>query len=216
MSEDQEKNITVVAREGSSVLLNIGTQTLNIDCHRPVNLSKMFSKDVLDCCVSLSTHLREGNLVYYKKGSKLPKDSNKVQIKSLRRVEAKHIEAQFEQSEKDANRTHIEMKTRTDITNETRKLIQDQVETNKKQLFQQNQKLVRKVKQTVDKIDTPMEQPKKATSPDGLLMKVSMDVSPEAFAEKMAAAKEKNEAVEQANEASAKAEIAKRDAEQEN
>ena len=215
MSEDQEKNIVVVASEGSSVLLNIGTQTLDIDCHQPVNLSKMFPKDVLDCCASLSTHLREGNLVYYEKGSELPKDSNKVQIKPLRRVEAKHIGAQFEQSEKDANRTHIEIKTRTDITNETRKLIQGQVEANKKQLFQQNQKLVKKVKQTVDKIDTPMEQPK-ATSPDGLLMKVSMDVSPEAFAEKMIAAKEKNEAVEQANEASAEAEIAKRDAEQEN
>lgn len=215
MSEDQEKNIIVVAREGFSVLLNIGTQTLDIDCHQPVNLSKMFPKDVLDCCASLSTHLREGNLVYYEKGSKLPKDFNKVQIKPLLRVEAKHIEAQFKQSEKDASRTHIEMKTRTDITNETCKLIQDQVEVNKKQLFQQNQKLVKKVKQTVDKIDAPMEQPK-VTSPDGLLMKVSMDVSPEAFAEKMAAAKEKNEAVEQANEVSAEAEIAKRDAEQEN
>ncbi len=212
MSEHQEKSIVVVACKGSSVLLNIGTQTLDINCHQPVNLSKMFTKDVLDCCASLSTHLREGNLVYYEEGAELSKDSNKVQIKSLQRVEAKHISAQFEQSEKDSNRTHIEIKTRTDITDETRKLIQDQVETNKKQLFQQNQKLVKKVKQTVDKIDTPIERPK-ATTPNESLMKVSMDVSPEAFAKKMAAAKEKKEAVEQANEANAEAEIVKRDAE---
>lgn len=215
MSEDQEKDIVVVAREGDSVLLNVGTQTLDINCYQPVNLSKMFPKDVLDCCASLSTHLREGNLIYYEKGSELPKDSNKVQIKPLQRVEAKHIGAQFEQSEKDANRTHIEIKTRTDITGETRKLIQDQVETNKKQLFQQNQKLVKKVKQTVHEIDVPMKQPE-VTTPNKLLMKVSMDVSPEAFAEKMAATKKEIDAAEQINEASAEAEIARHDTEQEN
>lgn len=215
MSEDQEKNIIVVARKGDSVLLNVGTQTLDINCYQPVNLSKMFPKDVLDCCASLSTHLREGNLVYYEKGSELPKDSNKVQIKPLRQVEAKHIDAQFEQSEKDVNRTHIEIKTRTDITDETRKLIQDQVETNKKQLFQQNQKLVKKVKQTVHEIDVPMKQPE-VTTPNKLLMKVSMDVSPEIFAEKMADSKKKIETAEQVDEASAEAEIVKHDAEQEN
>ena len=221
MAEHQEKSIVVVACKGSSVLLNIGTQTLDIDCYQPINLSKMFPKDVLDRCASLSAHLREGNLVYYEEGSELPKDSNKVSIKSLQQVEATHISAQFEQSERDTNRTHSEIKTRADITDETRKLIQDQVEANKKPLFQQNQKLVKKVKQTVHEIDAPMEQPK-ATIPSKSLLKVSMDVSPEAFAKKMATAKEKIEATEQANEtsadaeASAEVEIARRAAEQTN
>ena len=55
--KEKNSDIIVVAREGYQALLNVGQNVLEINCYKAINLSKMFSEDILknveDFCVKL-------------------------------------------------------------------------------------------------------------------------------------------------------------------
>ena len=214
MSEQEKKDIIVVAREGYSVLLEIDKQMFDINCHEAVNLSKMFPADVLERCSSLSTHLKDGNLVFFEEGTELLEDTTaSVEIKPLRKETAEHITSQYDQTERDAHRTNMELETRANITEETRKLIQAQVQEGKEKILQTDKKLIRTVDmaQTADEVVSPTKERRDAMTSEELTMRVSMDVSPETFAEKQAAISARLEAAAEESETRAEKEIAKQD-----
>lgn len=212
MSEQEKKDIIVVAREGYSVLLEIDKQMFDINCHKAVNLSKMFPVDVLERCSSLSAHLKEGNLILFEEGTELPKDVvASVKIKLLREETAEHITSQYDQTEKDASRTNMELETRANITEETRKLIQSQVQVGKEKILQTDKKLTKTIEMaqnTTDEVVSSTKDRQDAMTSEELTMKVSMDVSPEQFAAKQVAARASLEATAKENEARAEKEIA--------
>lgn len=216
MSEQVKKDIIVVAREGYAVLLEVDGRMFDIDCHEAVNLSNMFSVDVLERCSSLSTHLKDGNLVLFEDGTELSKDATaSVEIKPLREETTQHITSQYDQVERDVNRTNIELETRANITEETRKHIQEQVQASKKEILQPDEKLLKKTikaVQTTNEVASPPKERQNAMTVKELTMKVSMDISPEEFAKKQKASKNKLEAAEEADETRAEKEIAKQDA----
>ena len=205
---DQVKNdIIVVAREGYSVLLNIDGRTLDIDCHEAVNLSSMFTADVLERSSSLSTHLDDGNLVYCDKDIKLSKDTTAIKkITLLRPEKAQHIVSQYTQAERDVSRTNMELETRANITAETRKQIQDQVQVSKKEILQADQKFVNTI-QTVNETTTVPKERQNAMTADELQMKVTMDIDPEEFTKKQADAKVAFDASDAKDEERAETEI---------
>jgi hypothetical protein len=216
MLEQEKKDIIVVAREGYSVLLEIDKQIFDINCHEAVNLSKMFPVDVLDRCSSLSAHLKDGNLVFFEDGIELSKDAvAPVKIKPLREETAEHIMSQYDQTERDAHRTNMELETRANITAETRKHIQEQVQEGREKVLQETKKLTKVVdmaQTTADGVVSPTKERQDAMTSKELTLKVSMDVSPETFAAKQAATSAKLEAAAEENEARAEKEIAKQDA----
>lgn len=210
-----KKDVIVVAREGYSVLLDIDGRTLDISCHDAINLSSIFSADIIDRCSSLATHLRDGNLIFFKKGTELSKDTvASTEIKPLREEAEQHITSQYEQAAKDARRTDVEIKTRANITAETSKHIQKQVQEGKKEILQVDQKL-EKVVNTVRNIDDLPKERQNAMTPVELSMKVSMDVSPEMFDKKQAAFSEKLVASEEADNIRAEKEIAEQESNEE-
>ena len=212
MSDKVKKDIIVVAREGYSVLLEVDERTFDIDCHEPVNLSNIFPEDTLKKCSSLSTHLKDGNLVLFKAGTKLSKDVTvSAEIKPLREEKVQHITAQYEQTERDVNRTNIELETRSNITEETRKHIQEQVQAGKKEILNTDKKFLQKTVQTTKEAITPPKARQNAMTVEELTMKVSMDVSPEEFTKKQAVSKENLEAAGDADEVRAEKEIAKQE-----
>lgn len=212
MSDQVKSDVIVVAREGYTVLLEIGGRTFDIDCHEAINLSSIFPADVLERCSSLSTHLRLGNLVYFKEGTKLSEDvTATVEIKPLREETAQHITSQIDQAEKDVNRTNMELKTRADITEATRKHIQKQVQESKKEILDTDQKILKKTVQTVDEAVAPIAERKHAMTPKELTMKVTMDVSTEDFAKRQKALKVEHDAADEADEARAENEINKQE-----
>lgn len=215
MSDQVKKDVVVVAREGYSVLLEIDGRMLDIDCHETINLSNIFPPEIIDRCASLSAHLKDGNLVLFEKGiTKLSEDATaSVEIAPLREETAEHITSQYDQAERDSDRTNIELETRANITDNTRKHIQEQVQAGKKKILQTDQKLMAKAKvvQTANEVASQPKERQNAMTSDELTMKVSMDISPEAFAKKQAASKEKLEANEDADETRAEQEIAKQD-----
>lgn len=211
MSEQVKKDVIVIAREGYSVLLEVDGQIFDIDCYESVNLSNMFSVDVLERCSSLSTHLKDGNLIFFEEGGKLPQNAAApVKIKTLREEATEHITAQYKQAEKDSSRTNMELETRADITDATRAYIQKQIQDNKKQILQKDKKLLSKVNP-----DTQPKERRDAMTPEELTMKVSMDVSPDTFTQKQTESTEKLEASINADEDRAEEEIAKQNSEQE-
>lgn len=203
------KEIIVVAKEGYSVLLNINGQTLDIDSYCPVNLSKIFSERVIEQSTSLAAHLREGHLIYYE-GQELPENSNESSVNKLRQSEAKHIEVQFKQAARDATRTHMELETRTDLNEATRKRIQEQVQKGKDEILQTDQQ----VEQAVHDVNVPVES-QTAMTPDELSLKVSMDVNPDTFKQKQETSKKLLDANEEAGETRAEQEIAKQESDEE-
>lgn len=219
MSEQVKKDIVVVAREGYSVLLEIDGRIFDINCHEAVNLSKMFSMDVLERCSSLSTHLNDGNLILFEEGADLSKDATvSVQITPLREETAQHITSQYEQAERDSDRTNIELETRANITETTRKQIQAQVQAGKAKILQTDKKLLAntaKAVQTTNELASPPKNRQNAMTSEELGMKVSMDISPEKFAKKQAETRDRLNAAVDADETRAETEIAKQDAEQE-
>lgn len=215
MSEQVKKDIIVVAREGYSVLLEVDGRMFDIDCYESVNLSNIFPADVLERCSSLSTHLKDGNLILFEEGTKLSKDATaSVEIKPLREEAAQHIILQYDQTERDVSRANMELETRANITEGTRKHIQEQVQAGKEEILQIDKKFLKntvKAVQTTNEVATPPKARQDAMTPKELTMKVSMDVSPEEFTKKQAVSKEKFEATEEADEARAEKEIAKQE-----
>lgn len=215
MSIRVKKDVIVVAREGYSVLLDVDSRMFDIDCHKAINLSDMFSADILDRCASLSAHLKDGNLVLFDGSTELSEDiTASATITPLREETAEHITAQYQQAERDSNRTNMELVTRANITEDMRKHIQAQVQAGKDKILQADQKLLAKAKavQTSNAVDTRPKDRQTAMTPAELTMKVSMDISPKAFAEKQAASKRKLEDADEADESRAEQEIAKQDA----
>lgn len=215
MLEQEKKDIIVVAREGYSVLLEIDGRMFDINCHEAVNLSKIFSADVLEKCSSLDTHLKNGNLIFFEQGDTLPEGTTSVKIEPLHERSAEHIISQYNQAERDAKRTNIEMETRANITEDTREYLQAQVQKSKEEILQTDKKLLTKTvktTQTADGVVSPVKKRQDTMTPEELTMEVSMDVSPEVFAEKQAAFGAKRVATKEENEARAKEEIAKQGA----
>ena len=216
MLEQEKKDIIVVAREGYSVLLEIDKQMFDINCHEAVNLSKMFSVDVLERCSSLAAHLKDGNLVFFGEGDDLSANVvAPVKIKPLREETAEHIMSQYDQAEKDASRVNMELETRANITAETRKHIQSQVQEGREKILQETKKLTKIIdmtQTTADGVVSPVKERQDAMTSKELMLKVSMDVSPETFAEKQAAISARLEAAAEESETRAEKEIAKQDA----
>ena len=216
MSDTVKKEVIVVAREGYAVLLDIAGQTFDIDCHVPINLSSMFSAEVLDTCASLSSHLRDGNLVCVDSDARLSEDTNTVpKINLLREETAQHITSQYEQSERDVCRTNTELETRANITAATRKHIHDQVQQSKEQLLQADKKLLKKAVPTPADTEIVPKERQSAMAPNELTMKVSMDVDPATFTASQEAAKVRRESAEDADEFLAGKEIAAQELKQE-
>jgi hypothetical protein len=193
MSDQEQKDIIVVARTGYSVLLEVDGRMLSIDCYSPVNLSNIFSADILEKCSSLSAHLKDGNLIFFEDGvTGLSKDvTAPVKIKSLREETAQHILSQYDQAERDAKRTNIELETRANIEDNTRKYIQEQVQENKEAILRRDRKFLVKTAQTADDIDAFSAARQNAMTMEELSMKISMDVTQEEFVRKQVEAKEK-------------------------
>lgn len=213
MSEQVKKDIIVVARKGYSVLLEVDGRMFDIDCYEPVNLSNIFPADILERCSSLSTHLKDGNLILFEEDTKLPQNAvAPAGIKPLREETAEHITAQYTQSERDSNRTNVELETRAGITDETREYIQDQVQANKTLILQKDKKLLSKINPKDSDIQPKERQ--HAMTPEELTMKVSMDVNPDTFAQKQVESTEKLDASINADEDRAEEEIAKQNSEQ--
>lgn len=210
MSEQVKKDVIVVAREGYSVLLEIDNRIFDIDCHKAINLSNIFSEDVLEKCSSLSTHLKDGNLILFKEDIKLSKDvTASAVIKPLREETAEHITSQYDQAERDVKRTNMELETRANITEETRKHIQEQVQIGKEKILQTDRKLLmKKVNRTTNEVVDPPKNSQRAMTAEELTLNVSMDVSPEEFARTQAISKNKLAATENADEKRAEKEIA--------
>ncbi len=187
-NQDQNQvksDIIVVAKEGYSVLLEIDGRMLDIDCHESVNLSEIFSVDILEKCSSLSTHLKDGNLIILKEDTELFVDTTAVKIEPLREETALHITSQYTQAEKDVNRTNIELETRANITENTCKHIQERVQASKEAILKTDQKiLTKKTAQTTDDIDKTPVIRKNSMTPKELALTVTMDISASEFADK--------------------------------
>jgi len=211
---ETQKDIIVVAREGYTVLLNINEQTLDIDCYNPVNLSKMFSGDAIERCTSLEMHLQEGNLIYYE-NQELPKNPDKARVDVLRQANAKHIQAQYDQTARNVVRTDMELETQTNIDDAMRVGIQEQVQAGKAKILQTGQKRAQRAEQSVREVDVPLEK-RNAMTPDELNLKVSMDVSPDEFMQKQKALKKKFDDNVNADEIRAEKEIISQEDNEEN
>jgi len=218
MVEQEEKKIEdviVVAQEGHQVLLDIDGRTLSIDCHESVNLSDMFLPEVIDRCSSLATSLKVGHLVKCSEDDKLTVDTvSPSTIQTLRPETASHIAAQYTQAERDVKRTNMEIQTRSNITAETRRLIEEQVQVSKDEIHRVDHKFSKKddaaakVEREMDSV--PMGR-QDAMSVSELSMNVSMDVPADEFNERQQEAKLKLDAAEDADEARAGAEIAQQE-----
>ena len=215
MEEQVKKDIIVVARKGYSALLNVDGRMFDVDCHEAINLSNIFSADVLERCSSLSTHLASGNLVYFEQGTVLSKDvTASVEIKPLREEAAQHIISQYDQAERDVKRTNMELETRANISEETRNHIQERVQEGKKEILQTDRKFLTKTikaVQTTNEVVSPPKDRQNAMTVNELTMKVSMDISPAEFAKKQAASKDKLISGEEADEERAEQEIAEQE-----
>jgi len=218
MSEQDQNqvksDIIVTAREGYSVLLEIDGRMFDIDCHESINLSEIFSADILEKCSSLNTHLKDGNLITLKEVIKLSVDvTAAAEIKPLREETAQHITSQYDQAEKDVNRTNIELETRANITKNTREHIQERVQASKKDILATDQKILVKTVQTTNNVDATPTERKNAMTAEELTLGVTMDISASEFADKQAKSKAKLDASEIADETRAQNEIDEQNAE---
>jgi len=211
MPKRMKKDIVVIAQKGYSVLLKVDGKMLDIDCYTPVNLSNIFSVDVLEKCASLSTHLQDGNLIYFDEGTELLEDINApVKIKPLKEEAAQHIIAHYDKVEKDSNQLDLGIKTNTDITDDTRECIQERVKISKEKILQPDKKFLKRAVATVrtsDETGAPSADRQNAMTAKELTMKVSMDVSPETFKQKQHMLKKSLEDNTSVDEARAKQEI---------
>jgi len=209
MLDQEKKDLIVIARKGYAVLLQIDGKTYDIDSYTPVNLSNMYSAETLEKSQSLAAHLKAGNLVFFEKGTKLSKDPTAIsKIKPLREERAEHITAQYDQAARDSNRTNIELETRANITKETSDYIQEQVKAERDALMNKRKEHIERVVSSMKTTENKMAQRQNAMTPNELMMKVSMDVTPEKFAEKQAISKKNREQAEVADEVRAENEIA--------
>ena len=210
------EDVIVVAQDGYSVLLDIDKDTLAINCHESVNLSNRYTAEVILKCSSLATHLKAGNLVRCTEDAEFSVDAAApVTVPQLKLESASHILSQYDQASRDSTRTHTELETQANITAATRKNIQEQVNSSRLAIQATDNKFLNK-RTAAAKVEAEMDvTPKmRETSMDSseLLLKVSMDISPEAFTEKQQQDRERLEAAEDANEAVAQKEIAKQEA----
>lgn len=220
MSAQEKKDIVVIARKGYTVLLDVAGRTLDINSYNAVNLSNMFSADILEHCASLSAHLDAGNLIPFNGGIKLSEDTNTpAEVKPLRTETAQHITAQYDQTERDVNRTDMELETRANITDNTREHIQDQVQAGKEKILQTDRKFLKRQavqtsNDTTNDNTATVKNKQKSMTVDELHMAVSMDIKPEEFAKRQAELKRKFDEDEEANEMRAEKEIARQDIEE--
>lgn len=213
-AQEKIKDVIVVAREGYSVLLDIDGDTLSITCHESINLSKRYITDIISRCASLEAHLKEGNLVRCDDAAEFSVDiTAPTTIPQLHLESASHILSQYDQASRDSTRTHTELETQANITADTRKIIQEQVNESKRAIQATDNKFLKiPATQVEAKIDVTPHKRETAMNSSELMLKVSMDVSPETFIAKQQQDKERLEAAEDENEAMAEKEIAKQDA----
>jgi hypothetical protein len=79
-----ESPVIIVANPGYSVLLTIGGMTIPVDAFTPINLSNMFSLDVINSSGALRDQLNSGFLKIHNEEEELPKDPNDALVKTLR------------------------------------------------------------------------------------------------------------------------------------
>lgn len=178
----QEKSFIVVAKEGYNVLLDINNQTLMIDCHNAINLSEMFSPDVLKQCSGLQAHLRDGNLVEYD-GRELSKDPNDAQITKLNEIAEQQIKAQFSQHSGRDDAFNINIETSSDITDKVRKDIDERLEKNRDDIVKQDNKLLKHLVKDSDEsesVSDPVFNDSHMTEKE-LHLNVTMDVDNNTF-----------------------------------
>jgi len=177
---NQEKSVVVIAKEGYNVLLNVGDQVLMIDWYKPVNLSEMFSQDIIDQCTSLQSHLRDGNLVFYTEEKELPKDPNEVTIQKLSDLAAQQqINVEFSQKSGRADAVNIEIET-TGVSADVRKEIDKRIEKNRDEIVRQNNKLLEHCIQNTINPDEPVKAGQHMTENE-LRLNVTMDVDNDVF-----------------------------------
>ena len=152
MKSNKEKSVTVIAKDGYNVLLDINKQTLMIDCYKPINLSEMFTQDILDQCTSLQSHLRDGNLVFYA-GEELLEDANEVQITKLNQIAEQQISAQFSQHSGRADAFNINIETVSDVSDKVRRDIDQRVEKNRDDIVKRDNTLLNRYKESVASVD---------------------------------------------------------------
>lgn len=79
-----ESPVIIVANPGYSVLLTIGGMTIPVDAFTPINLSNMFSLDVINASGALRDQLQNGYLKIHNEDEDLPADPNDALVKTLR------------------------------------------------------------------------------------------------------------------------------------
>jgi hypothetical protein len=191
LSENKEKDMIVVAKNGFSVLLEIGGRTLDIDCYNPVNLSEMFSEEVIKNCDSLRIHLKQENLVRYS-GQDLVEDPNSAKVEALKQSAAAKIEASYTQSP-DGDRSDMHLKTNAGIDENIKRELQKKINENKtdaqKRAEERSRKFLQKGAAEDNVVDssTKNRERQHAMSKQELNMKVQMDVDRKDFISKQVA-----------------------------
>jgi len=189
MNSNQEKSVVVIAKKGYNVLLDIGKQTLMVDCYKSINLSEMFPQDVLEQCTSLQSHLRDGNLVFYA-GEDLPEDPNNIQINKLNEIAEQQLSVKFSQHSGRTDAFNINIETTSDISDDIRKKIDAGIDKNRNDIVKQDNKIlqhsVTKSVESADKNDSPLGRDpvfgeSAHLSEDQLHFKVTMDVDDNTF-----------------------------------
>ena len=192
--ENKEKDMIVVARDGYTVLLEIGGRTLDIDCHNPVNLSEIFSKEIIDNCDSLRVHLKQENLVLYE-GQELTEDPNSAKVEALRESAVTKIETAYTQTP-DGDRSDMHLKTNTVIDENVKRELQRKINENKTDLQKRSEERSKRFlqgdvsKSTEDNVvdsNTKNKERQHSMSKQELNMKVQMDVNPNEFMSKQIA-----------------------------
>ncbi len=174
---EEKKDIVVIARQGYTVLLNVGTHNLTIDNYTPVNLSNLFSEEQLKNCASLRAHKEDGNLIDYA-GEPLLKDPYAVEIKPLVEAASTKIEAKYSQKTQTAAK-HMQVETEVEVDEAMKQNIQARVKASKEEILAKDNKLLTKEANVIDAGARP--QHLVAMTPEKLQMNVTMDVDLEEF-----------------------------------
>lgn len=177
---EQSSDVVVVARKGYQVLLNVGPQTLDIDCYVPINLSHMFSDSQLENCASLRAHLEDGNLVSFT-GQSLPKDPRVVAIPKLQEATATKIETLYSQKPVIAR---TQFSTDSDVDDEMCEDIQKRVIQGREEILDADKQLL-KSRENVNIVESSsLSEQSRVVKTEAPQMKVYMDVAPDTFVKK--------------------------------
>jgi len=194
MSKEPLKDIIVVARPGYQVLLNIGSNNYQVDSYSPINLSALYTREILDKCASLRAHLEDGNLIYYKENMDLPKDPFAKNVDTMKETAATKLEAEYTQKT-ETNAVNVRVQTTADINNTTKDQMQERIQKSKEDILNKDRSLLEKRKRAQKNVvSAESRKPKErqeAMKADELQLNVQMDISPEKFKQQQAANRKK-------------------------